>query len=444
MELDDAALSVMRRLRDAGHLAWQVGGCVRDRLLGLALKDIDIATDATPARLAELFGGVKLVGASFGVCIVPVGEHRFEVATFRRDGRYVDKRRPESVEYGTMEDDAQRRDFTVNALYFDPLNGEVRDLVGGREDLAAGVIRTVGEPERRFDEDALRLLRAVRFAARLDFRIEDATRAAIARLAPTIRAVSPERHREELTLMLTGPHPGRAFRLMDELGLLAELLPEVSALHGVEQGRRFHPEGDVFVHTMLCLDNLAPEDRTPVAGWAMLLHDIGKAATFERREDGRITFYQHEHVGADMAGRVCERFRFSADDARRICDVVRRHMKFVGAREWSRSTMRRFVAADTLREDLAIHRADALSSVKDLSAWEFVRDAAEALRGEAERPTLPPPLLTGADLIALGYRPGPKFREILEAVQEEQLEGRLADGDAARVWVIHNFPPAIR
>lgn len=438
--LDESALSVMRRLRDAGHEAWQVGGCVRDRLLGLPLKDIDIATDARPERIAELFDGTKLVGASFGVCVVPAGEHRFEVATFRRDGRYVDKRRPESVEYGTMEEDARRRDFTINALFFDPFTGEVRDFSGGRADLAAGTVRTVGEPEERFGEDALRLLRAIRFAARLQFAIEPRTWSAIARLAPTVAEISAERHREELTRMLVDPHASRALRLMDEAGLLALLLPEIAALHGVEQSPDFHPEGDVFVHTMLCMDHL--DLRTPVAAWAMLLHDIGKPATAERHPEGHISFYGHETLGAEMAERVCERLKFSADDARRVCDIVRRHMRMMNAHQWNRSTMRRFIAADTIAEDLAIHRGDVLSSVKDLANWAIVRDAVEACRADTGSAALPPPLLTGDDLKAMGYAPGPLFREIMEALQVEQLENRLADAEAARAWTLERFPVA--
>ncbi len=429
----------MAKLRDAGHEAWLVGGCVRDRLLGLELKDFDIATDARPERVRELFDDVRLVGAAFGVCMVRVGDHSLEVATFRRDGRYTDHRRPESVEYGTLEEDARRRDFTVNALYLDPVADVLLDPTGGREDLAAGTIRAVGDPATRFGEDALRLLRAVRFAARFGFRIEEGTWAAMCARAETIHHVSPERQRDELTRMLTGPNPSRAFRLMDECGLLAELLPEVAALHGVEQGRRFHPEGDVFVHTMHCLDNL--EDPAPVRAWATLLHDVGKPQTFERRDD-RIAFHRHEHVGAAMAGDICERFRFSSDEARRIRDIVARHMRFTSALEWKPSTMRRFIAADTIADDLAVHRADVLSSCGDLSGWQAVGEALARHRDPVTgQGGMPAPLLTGDDLIAMGFSPGPVFRDILERVQEDQLDGRLETRDEALEFVRREYPP---
>lgn len=432
VSLDSAALALVHHLRRNGHTALWVGGCVRDRLLGLPLKDIDIATEARPERLAELFDGVRLVGAQFGVALVPCEGHWFEVATFRRDGRYVDLRRPESVTFGSLEDDARRRDFTINALYFDPVDDRVIDLVGGRDDLAARRVRTVGDPAARFGEDALRLLRAVRFAARLGFEIDPPTWSAIVERAATAAALAPERVRDELTAMLTGPAPGRALRLLDDSGLLAVVLPEVLALKGCAQSPDWHPEGDVFVHTLLALDHLDP--RTPLAAWGTLLHDIAKPATRYVWPDGRITFYGHERVGADMAEAICTRLRFSADDTAHVAALVARHMRFMSAAEWNRATMRRFLAADTIDDDLAVHRADCLASHGNLSAWRLV-SAELAARRSGPGVELPPPLVTGSDLIAMGHKPGPGFRFVLEQLAEAQLNGELTDREQALAQV---------
>ncbi|MBX3729780.1 MAG: CCA tRNA nucleotidyltransferase [Candidatus Sumerlaeia bacterium] len=433
----DAARAILRTLRQAGHEAWWVGGCVRDALLGRPVKDVDIATDARPEQIAGLFNGVRLVGASFGVCVVPVGDGRFcEVATFRRDGRYIDLRRPESVSFGTREDDARRRDFTINAIYHDPDSGAYFDPTGGREDLACRLVRTVGDPIARFSEDALRLLRAVRFAARLKFEIETGTWEALVARASTISAISPERIRDELTLMLTGPHPARAVRLLDEAGLLGILLPEIAALKGVEQSPVHHPEGDVYVHTLAVMDAL--EDASPVAAWAALLHDIGKPATREVRDDGRITFYGHDVLGAEMAAAICRRLRFPGEEADRITAIVGRHMRFMDAHQWNASTMRRFLSAPTIREDLAVHRADCLASHGKLDNWVHVRDRLEGFVAR-EEPVLPPPLVTGRDLIALGLAPGPAFRRILNEVLDAQMEGRLAGREEALEWVRARF-----
>ncbi len=426
---------ITRVLTEAGFEAYWVGGCVRDRLLNQKLKDIDIATNATPDQVQELFGKVKLVGASFGVCLVPMGEYSYEVTTFRRDGRYIDHRHPESVEFGTREEDALRRDFTINALYMIPSTREILDEVNGREDLTHRMIRCVGDPWKRFEEDALRMLRAIRFASRFGFRIEGDTWEAIQDLAPTIEKISPERQRDELTAILMGPAPAHAFRMLDHSGLLELLLPEISALKGVEQGAKFHPEGDVFVHTLLCLKNL--EHKTLVSCWGALLHDIGKPKTFSR-ESGRITFYQHEYVGAEMAEEICGRLRFSNDDTRRISDVVRRHMRFITACEWRPATMRKFLAADTIEDDLAVHYTDTMSSHGDLTSWNLVTQARQSF-AEREEPPIPPPLITGDDLVALGLKPGPMFREILDAVQEEQLNGTLDSHEKAMEFVQITF-----
>jgi poly(A) polymerase len=433
----EAARTTAMRLRQAGHEAFLVGGCVRDALLGLEPKDADVATSALPGEVEALFPHTRFVGARFGVCLVPGTGRWIEVATFRRDGVYEDRRRPASVRFGTLEEDARRRDFTVNALYQDPSTGGVVDLVGGCADLEGRVLRCVGDPRRRFDEDALRLLRAVRFASRLGFTIEPQTWQSMVALAPTLAAVSGERQRDELTAMLVHPAASRALRLLDQSGLLSVCLPEVAALKGVDQDPVHHPEGDVWTHTLLCLDNL--DLRVPTAVWGTLLHDIGKPATCERQADGRIRFLGHEGVGADIARRVCRRLRFSAADTARICALVSRHMRFIQAHEWRASTMRRFIAADTILEDLALHRADALSSNGNLRGWQTVRDAIAA-REASGASALPPPFLTGDDLRRMGYRPGPVFKEILDAVQVAQLDGILATSDEARAFVTARWP----
>ncbi|MBI5154889.1 CCA tRNA nucleotidyltransferase, partial [Candidatus Poribacteria bacterium] len=319
--------------------------------------------------------------------------------------------------------------------YYDPATEDVVDLVGGCADLELGVLRTVGEPSARFTEDALRLLRAIRFATRLSFEIEPATWEAIRRLAPSISHVSPERQRDELTRMLQDRKPSRAFRLMDESGLLKLVLPEISAMKGVRQGRDAHPEGDVFEHTMLCLDNL--DRKNPEACWAMLLHDVAKPVTFDY-SNGRITFYGHDAIGAEMAERICHRFRFSNGETERISQIVARHMRYVTAREWNNSTMRRFLSAQTIEDDLAIHRSDCLSCHGNLASWEHVPGALAEFTSRGE-PPLPPPLLNGDDLIAMGFKPGPLFREILDAVQEKQLEGVIESRAAAQDFVMRHF-----
>lgn len=429
--LDRGGRAIVRALRGAGHRAWWVGGCVRDALMGLPLEDIDIATDAQPDAIVRLFPDARLVGAAFGVCLVEHGGLWYEVATLRRDGEYVDLRRPKEVAWGTLEEDAARRDFTINALYMDPEGGDVVDLAGGVADIRARVLRAVGDPARRFAEDALRLLRAVRFAARFDLRIDPATWEAMRAAAPAIAAISAERVRGELTAMLLAERPSRALRLLRGAGLLAVVLPEVAALEGVEQGEDMHPEGDAFEHTLLCMDNL--ERRTPTAAWGMLLHDIGKAPTMERR-GGRISFPKHEKAGAEMAEAACARLRFPKREARRIADIVARHMKFLHAAEWRPSTMRRFLAAETIEDDLAVHRSDALSSCGILSGWEVVSRALDELRREGEAAE-PPPLVDGRDLIALGLAPGPRFKELLDEAQRRRLDGEIGSREEALAWL---------
>ncbi|MBI1291124.1 HDIG domain-containing protein [bacterium] len=433
MTLRSAAIGAVERLQRAGHEAYLVGGCVRDRLLGLPEKDYDIATGARPEQVAALFDGTKFVGARFGVSLITFGDHQFEVATFRRDGIYVNHRHPESVDFGTVEDDSTRRDFTMNALFEDPISGTIRDFHGGREDLARRVLRCVGDPTVRFREDALRLMRAVRFAARFGFTIDATTWQAMCDLAPTIQYISPERHRVELNAMLVHPSASRAIRLMEDCGLLEFLLPEIRALHGVEQGTQFHPEGDVFVHTMLVLDHVEP--RTVETVWGALLHDVGKPATFARDpETRRISFIDHQRIGAAMADVILERLRFSNEERERISAIVARHMTFMECRNMKQSTLRRFLSGPTIESDLAVHRADCLGSSGQLDYWDFCREALARLPAE-QQVMLPKPLIDGRDAIAAGFQPGPALGQLLREAMDLQLDGQLNTREEALSWL---------
>lgn len=432
---EEAALEIVSRLRDAGFRAWWVGGCVRNRLLGLPAEDIDVATDARPDQIDKVFEHVRHVGAKFGVCLVPLFGVQTEVATFRTEGPYLDHRHPDSVTFCGPEEDAARRDFTINALFFDPIENEVIDYVGGQADLKARILRCVGEPGRRFEEDALRVLRAVRFAARLEFEIEAETFEALRRHAKDLNHISAERIRDELVRMMCGPHPGRALDLLERSGALDVVLPEVAALRGVAQPPQFHPEGDVWTHTKAAMDHL--NEPSTVLAMATLLHDSGKPATFEEGSD-RIRFNQHADVGAKIAADVCERLRFSAAETEAIVEMVRRHMTFMNLPDMRPARLARFLSAPTIDDELALHRADCLASHGGLQNYELARRALDTAR--AEHPNvLPPPLLRGDDLIAMGFKPGPVFAEILSAVEEQQLEGNLKSPDEAREFVKRKF-----
>ena len=447
--LRDFATSIVRTLRERGFQAYLVGGCVRDLLLGREPKDYDVATDATPGQVMAIFPETYAVGAQFGVVLVPApdGEEQktasenatkskvVEVATFRSDIGYSDGRHPDQVRFSqTPKEDVERRDFTINGMLLDPLNGEVLDFVGGRRDLRSGTIRTIGDPQKRLGEDKLRMLRAIRFAARFDYEIDPATLAVIQDLAEQIRAVSRERVRDELTRMLTEGRGRRAFLLLDESGLLRQVLPEISAMKGVQQPPEFHPEGDVFMHTLLLLDNL-PHPCPMTLGWGALLHDVGKPPTFRVAE--RISFDGHVDIGVKMAEEICTRLHFSNEDTRQILALVGNHMRFGDATRMKESTLKKFLRLPHFDEHLALHRADCLGSHRNLAAYEFVRKKREEIPPEKMQPS---PLVTGDDLIAAGHTPGPRFREILSAVEDAQLEGRLASRDAALDFVRRQFP----
>jgi poly(A) polymerase len=474
------ATNIVRTLRERGYQAYFNGGCVRDLLLNRQPADYDVATDATPRQVMQIFPKTYAVGEQFGVVLVPLtaittegedghgeasgaaitdqgkfvpktmggsGQQQYlflshsaknsiEVATFRSDIGYSDGRHPDEVRFSKdPREDVQRRDFTINGMLYDPLTDEVLDFVGGRADLEAGIIRAIGDPERRFSEDKLRMLRGVRFAARFGYQIESATFSAIRKLAPQIHQVSQERVREELTKMLTEGHAKRAFELLDQTGLLAQVLPEISAMKGVEQPPQYHPEGDVFVHTLLLLDKL-PAGVSKTLAWGALLHDVGKPPTFRVAPD-RIRFDGHVEIGVKMAEEICRRLRFSNDETEQISALVDNHMRFGDVFRMKESTLKRFLRLAQFDEHLELHRIDSLSSHGILDAYNYVRDQQHSLPPEAIRPV---PLVTGGDLIGAGYEPGPRFKEILSAVEDAQLEGRVTTHEAAMEMVSREFP----
>jgi len=434
----ELAESVCRKLRAAGHQAYFVGGCVRDLQLGREPADYDVATDARPERVQQIFPGSLTVGARFGVILVVDGDAQVEVATFRSDIGYSDGRHPDAVQYSsTPQEDVSRRDFTINGLMLDPQTGEVLDYVDGRADLRARIIRAIGRPGVRFREDKLRMVRAVRFAARFGYSIEPATFAAIQAAAPRIHQVSPERLREELTRLLTEGAARRAFELLEETSLLPELLPEVSRMRGVEQPPEYHPEGDVWIHTRMMLEML-PAGAAPTLVWAVLLHDVGKPPTFKSAAEtgNRVRFDGHAEIGARMAAEICRRFRFSANDTGQIEALVANHLRFKDVFEMRPATLKRFVRLPDFDQHLELHRIDCSSSHRRLDAYEFVR---AFLRDTPPEQVRPPRLVTGDDLSQMGLRPGPQFKEILETVEEAQLDGRLKEREEALAFVRANY-----
>ncbi|MGA8073079.1 MAG: CCA tRNA nucleotidyltransferase [Candidatus Acidiferrales bacterium] len=430
MTARELADKIARTLREAGHQAYFVGGCVRDLELGREPADYDISTDARPEPVQELFPDSLAIGAQFGVILVTEDGAEVEVATFRSDVGYSDSRHPDRVVYtNSAKEDVLRRDFTINGLLLDPRSNEVLDYVNGRADLRAHIIRAIGEPERRFREDKLRLVRAVRFAARFNFAIEAKTAAAIRSLAPEILVVSAERLRDELTKILTEGAARRGFELLDELGLLPHVLPEIARMKGVEQPPQFHPEGDVWIHTLLMLEML-PAGTSPTLAWGALLHDVGKPPTFAppTGPEGRIRFDGHVEVGTKMAEEICRRFRFSNDDTEQISLLVANHLRFKDVPHMRQSTLKRFLRLPRFEEHLELHRLDCLSSHRNLENYEFVqRFLAETPPAEVR----PARLISGDDLIGLGLQPGPDFKEILRNVEDAQLEGRIRSRDEA-------------
>jgi poly(A) polymerase len=485
-----AAKAILHRLRQQGYEAYLAGGCVRDLLLGRQPSDYDVATSATPEIVLDLFPRTFAVGAHFGVVLVSAEIDGVatltEVATFRSDGVYSDGRHPDAVRYTTSaEEDVQRRDFTINGLLLDPekldpekldpdksapidtldttkgtgfspyiqptnekgalapegIGTAVIDHIGGLADLDAGILRAIGQPERRFEEDHLRMLRAVRFAARFHFTIDPVTHSAIRSLAPRIEAVSRERVRDELTRMLTEGRARLAFELLDQTGLLAQVLPEVSRLKGVQQPPQYHPEGDVWIHTLMLLDQLEPGSSMTLA-WGALLHDIGKPATFQppSAPGDRIRFNGHVEVGVAIAAEICRRLRFSNDETNQILALVQNHMRFADTPRMKASTLKRFFRLDRFPEHLALHRMDCMASSGNLDHYNFARERYQSMPAEEVRPT---PLLTGRELIAAGYHPGAAFKTILHTVEEAQLEGAIHTPEEALALVRAHFPPSL-
>jgi poly(A) polymerase len=456
------AVSIVSTLREHGHQAYLCGGCVRDLLLCHEPADYDVTTDATPEQVMRIFPQTYAVGAQFGVVLIPIpkdpqgkdddslagGEVEsipgfsagksgvVEVATFRSDVSYSDGRHPDAVRFSKdPREDVQRRDFTINGLLLDPISEEVLDYVGGRNDLEAHIIRTIGEPSQRFTEDKLRMLRAIRFAARFGCQIDPPTLVAIQEMAALINQVSRERVRDELTKMLTEGRARVAFLLLDESGLLSQVLPEISAMKGVEQPPQYHPEGDVFVHTLLLLDKL-PHPCSPTLAWGALLHDVGKPPTFRVAPD-RIRFDGHVEVGVKMGEAICRRLRFSNEDTEQILALIENHMRFGQVMQMKESTLKKFLRMPKFDEHLDLHRVDCQASHGILTAYQFAQEKLSSIPPEKMRPI---PLVNGSDLISAGYVPGPRFKEILSAVEDGQLEGRLQSKEDALEFVARDFP----
>jgi poly(A) polymerase len=432
------ALSIIRLLRAYGHEALLAGGCVRDRLLGREPKDFDIATSARPEQVKEAFEKTEGVGAAFGVMLVIQGGAAYEVATFRSDGEYRDGRHPDHVIFASPEEDALRRDFTVNGMFFDPDSNEVMDFVGGRADLEKKLIRAVGDPSRRFEEDKLRVLRAVRFAVQLGFEIDKETWESVKAYAAQIGMVAWERIQVELTKILCSPSPRRGMELLDEAGLIEPLLPELLSMKGCSQPEQFHPEGDVWRHTLLVLENLSHP--SPVLAWAGLLHDVGKPKTWSHEAGDRIRFNSHESVGASMAKELCARLKMSSELSEGIVTLVADHLRLNPIKDMKLATLKRLLRRDDFKDLLELHKADCLASHGGLDLYEYAKaKMSEFEAAQASESLRPEALLDGADLIAMGYKPGPLFKEILTEVEDEQLEGRILDKEKAFEYVKNRF-----
>jgi poly(A) polymerase len=432
------AKKIVARLQRAGFAAFWVGGCVRDFLLGREPQDFDIATDAKPEQVEKLFKKTIPVGRKFGVMAVVEDKHQFQVATFRAEADYQDGRRPEKIVFANAEADAQRRDFTVNGLFYDPLTKKIHDWVGGEKDLRAKTIRTIGKPEERFGEDHLRLLRAVRFAAQLDFETEPKTFAAVKKLAPKIKLISAERIRDELLKLFLPPHAARGLVLLRESGLLEHILPELAATIDCEQSPDFHPEGTVFEHIKLRLEKLPP-DSNELLPWAVLLHDIAKPLTAEKDlKTGAIHFYGHEKIGAEMARAILNRLRFPKKQIDEIVACVLHHMQFKDVKQMRKSTLRRLLLRETFPLELELHKLDCLGSHGDLELYDFLLEQAKELK---KLPTIRPPLLTGKDLIELGMKPGKELGALLHEIREKQLADELKNKREAKSWAKKRFGP---
>jgi tRNA nucleotidyltransferase/poly(A) polymerase len=433
--MEKTAREIAARLRENDYIAYFAGGCVRDMVRGLTPKDYDIATDARPEAVQKLFPRTYAVGAHFGVIIVLGNGFQFEVATFRSDEGYIDGRHPSAVRFSSPEEDAKRRDFTINGMFYDPVAEEVIDFVGGRADIAAKLVRAIGNPAERLAEDRLRMLRAVRFATVLDYKIDNGTWKALVANAPSINQISAERIRDELVRVLTSPNRVRGWDLLDSSGLMRVILPEIDAMKGCLQPEQFHPEGDVFQHTRLMLQFLPEKVSVPLV-FSVVLHDVAKPRTATVDETGRIRFSGHDRLGAEMTEEIMRRLRFSGAEIEATVEMVRQHMVFKDVPKMRVAKLKRFMARPTFEDELELHRVDCEGSHRMLDNYEFLLRKREEFANE---PIIPRPLVRGDDLIALGLKPGPKFGEILEAAETQQLEGKLRTREEALEWVKREY-----
>lgn len=435
-DLESTAAAIASQLRASGHTAYFAGGCVRDALLGKDPKDFDIATSATPEEVLKIFPGSDSIGAHFGVILVRRDGAHFEIATFRNDGSYSDGRRPDSVTFSTPEEDAQRRDFTVNGLFKDPESGEIIDFVNGQADLETKTLRAIGDAKARFSEDALRLMRAVRFATVLGFEIESSTWQAICDCNELLKKIAVERIREEFNKIILSPNRAKGVRMLVDSGLIQHFLPEVLDLIGCEQPPQWHPEGDVYTHTMIMLEILQ-EDPTLDLCLSVLLHDIGKPATYTYDEaDDRIRFNRHDKVGASMSEEILHRLKYPNDTIEAVSAMVDNHMNFMHVQQMKKSKLKRFMARPHYQEEMELHRVDCASSNGFTDNYEFLRKKEEEFDNE---PLIPEPLIKGKDLIDMGFKPGPLFKEILETIQTEQLEGSITSREQGLAYIRENY-----
>lgn len=430
---EELASQIAQKLTQAGFVAYFAGGCVRDLIMNQSAKDYDIATTASPDQVISLFDKTVAVGKQFGVVIVVLGEHQFEIATFRREGPYLDGRHPAQVSFTSPEEDAKRRDFTINGLFFDPMKQEVIDYVKGKEDIKAKLIRTIGNPEERFEEDRLRMLRAIRFAANLGFEIESKTWDTIKRLRNKIHSVSQERIRDELVKMFTRSNAGLGLELLSESGLLAEILPEIEVMKGVAQPPEYHPEGDVFIHTKMLMDQL--DKPSVVLAFGALLHDVGKPATYSD-EGGKIHFYNHPHVGVQIAEKLLTKLRFSNREIADILSCIENHMKFANVKEMRIGKLKQFVARENFDTELTLHKIDCLASHGKLELYQFLQEKVSEFKAEEMKPK---PILNGNDLMSVGIKAGPIMKEILEEAYSLQLEHKIKSKSEAIEWVKKNY-----
>jgi poly(A) polymerase len=431
LDINEIAIDIVKKLHDYGYSAFFVGGCVRDRLLGKIIDDIDIATSALPGQIMRLFDNTYDIGVAFGIVNVVEEGVNFEVATFRKEGGYKDGRRPNIIEYTIKpKEDAHRRDFTINALFYNPLNNKIFDFFDGRKDLNNGVLRTIGDPNNRFQEDYLRILRAIRFAVRFDFEIDKDILKCIKKYAECLKKLSAERIRDELNKIFIGPHSDRAFQLLSDTGILKVILPELEYLRGITQPEQFHPEGDVFEHTKLMLSRMALPSIE--LAWAILLHDVGKPYTIHIDKEGRERFFCHDSKGCEIADLILKRFKMSNKLRKNICLAVRNHMKFAHVTEMKEAKWKRIMFAETFSLELELHRLDVTCSNKKMNSYLFLLDKITELQG---KPDIPQPILTGYDLKSMGIKAGPIFGKILNELQERQISGEISNKDEAVKFV---------